>query len=273
MDPRLTFITEYIGQLEGDLTAKADESAALRAENRQLREENTRLTDLTRMLLSSQSFAGFLQELSQGNVAEGSRQQSRQERPQQQAQPQPTRKDINPHEVARQLHNQQPQIGMALIPEAPVDMSLYDTSSWNSSGRSTDYHVFSVNEVPRGPAVEITKLGGKTEQPAVLSAETLKMIPAITEVPAAVQNVCERPATWASDVTVTDEKCRLVADRTTHSDASFVPVKSPKLALELCTSEWDVGADVDGFTVSVEAGCSELEQTLKRLALMIPGLE
>ncbi|KAI9887107.1 MAG: hypothetical protein M1823_001097 [Watsoniomyces obsoletus] len=55
---------EYIGQLEAELSAKAKESNDLRQENRALRDENTRLSDLTRMLLGSPAFSGFLEQLS-----------------------------------------------------------------------------------------------------------------------------------------------------------------------------------------------------------------
>jgi bZIP-type transcription factor MBZ1 len=257
--------SEYIGQLEGEVTAKADEATALRAENRQLREENTRLTDLTRMLLSSQSFAGFLQELSQGNVPEGSRQQPRQERTQQPQQTQqttqpptlPKRKDVNPHEAARQLQNQQPQVGMALIPEAPIDMSLYDTPSWTQA-RTTDYHVFSVTEVPQGPCLETAKLLGKTEQATVLPSLNKKMIPSLPQKPA------QRPSTLERNANIKDVKCAAVPLGPMSS-----PISSPKLPVQLLPSP---SQRVHEHEDSLGSRCSELEETLKRLSMLIPGL-
>lgn len=51
-------MTEYIGQLEGELHAKSVEADELRVQNETLAAENARLTDLTRALLSSTHFSG-----------------------------------------------------------------------------------------------------------------------------------------------------------------------------------------------------------------------
>lgn len=55
---------DYIQWLEGELTDKINESGLLRAQNRALIEENSRLTALTKMLLSAPEFATYLGELS-----------------------------------------------------------------------------------------------------------------------------------------------------------------------------------------------------------------
>src|SRR5256885_6591869 len=113
-DPSLTNYLEYIGQLEGEVAAKVQEANDLRVQNRQLMEENTRLSDLTRMLLSSQAFSGFLNELSQNGMPAPSTTAATASQPQSQtqsqAQPQPTKKDVNPHQATRQAQNQQTQV-------------------------------------------------------------------------------------------------------------------------------------------------------------------
>lgn len=122
-------------------------------------EENTRLTDLTRMLLSSQAFSGFLNELS-GTALPSSSHSLRQSQPQSQ----PTKKDINPYQVARQMHDQQ-QIGMATIPEISLDFPLIDqnvsASSWNAGVGSNNFSVYSLTNIPAGPALDIEQLSGK----------------------------------------------------------------------------------------------------------------
>lgn len=183
---------EYIGQLEGEVQAKVDEASALRTENQQLREENQRLTDLTRMLLSSQAFSGFLQELSQSGVPQQQQQaptqrpsqSSSQDRPQSQAQ----RKDINPHEAARRLSSQQqqPQIGMALMPETNVDLSLYDTPSWNPVALQNDYHVFAVTELPEEPVIDFSHCSGKIA-PNTINVQPAKDLPMLPQLPDAVK--------------------------------------------------------------------------------------
>lgn len=167
-----TFL-EYIGQLENEVAQKAQEANELRIQNRQLMEENTRLTDLTRMLLSSQSFSGFLQELSQsGNVPTLSQpqpsqaqKQSQSQPIQQQSQPQPSRKDVSSHEASRQMSSQNHmQVGMTLIPETPIDMSIFDNhSSWNHVP-SSDFQVYSLTDMPEPPKIDLSNLSGKSSQ-------------------------------------------------------------------------------------------------------------
>lgn len=146
-------MVEYIGQLEGEIANKVNENSDLRAQNRALIEENTRLSDLTRMLLSSPSFSGFLETLTP-NVAA----------PQQPA-PAPAeqapvenrqiRKDVNPY-VAQQQLNQ--QINMAILPEHNMDFSMLDITA---DGFSYTPQVFCVPEMPE-VVIDSTILSGKT---------------------------------------------------------------------------------------------------------------
>ena len=254
---------EYIGQLEGEVAAKVDEANALRTENRQLREENNRLTDLTRMLLGSPAFTGFLQELNQSGLSETSRQQPRQERTQ--PQPQPTRKDINPREAARQLNSQQPQVGMAFIPEQKVDLSLFDTPSWNPSIPSTDYHVFAVTDVPQGPILDLERCTGKTKKPTVLSTETTKMVPSLPEFPKQVKE--------ASSVGAVTPKEHVVKPKPGSSATSppLAPVLNSKSTFEPSTAKRDVSEP--GSWERLMDLCSELDVTANRLADIVPGME
>ncbi|RMZ78404.1 hypothetical protein DV738_g3919, partial [Chaetothyriales sp. CBS 135597] len=175
---------EYMTQLEGDVAAKNDEANALRVENQQLREENNRLTDLTRMLLSSSAFSSFLQELSQSGVPQRPSlptQPVRQERPQ----AQPARKDINPHEAARQVHQQQ-HVGMVLVPENNFDMSLFETPAWTPAVPSNDVHIYAVTTLPEEPVIDVTKLSRKTKSESGPAPSVSKNLPVLAEMPAAV---------------------------------------------------------------------------------------
>ncbi len=173
---------EYIGQLEGEVAQKVQEANDLRVENQQLREENSRLTDLTRMLLSSQPFSGFLQELSQSglpppNTANLGQQKTVQSQPQ----PQPPRKEVASHEPARQMHFQQPQIGMALIPETPINVSMFPPSNaWMSALPANDFQVYAVTELPEAPVLDLEALSGKSKSDSNLSRPS-KEIPRLPE--------------------------------------------------------------------------------------------
>lgn len=168
---------EYIGQLEGEIAAKVNENADLRQQNRALLDENTRLSDLTRMLLSSPSFSGFLDTLSQNPAA---------------IQPAPTpapvqqtennrvvRKDVNPFAAQQQM--QQQQIGMAMIPEQTMDFSMLDLG--NDGGYSYQPQVFSVLSMPE-TVIDSEILSGKAPSFTALTSEDEKIeLPTVERAP------------------------------------------------------------------------------------------
>jgi len=160
-------LLEYIGQLEGEIAAKVQEADELKADNEALKAENTRLTDLTRMLLSSPAFSSFLNDLSNtGNGLPAPAPAATPTRPSSSGilQTQPLRKDANPHQ--RQLPNQsqsRTQVGMTLVPDTSVDFSVFDPTS-NAWGGNMDLgfnnaQVFSVTELPEGPSMDSINTG------------------------------------------------------------------------------------------------------------------
>ena len=163
---------EYIGQLEGELAVKNQEANDLRAHNRQLLEENTRLTDLTRMLLSSQAFSGFLNDLS----ANGMPAPATTTAPAQ-VKTQSHRKDVHPHPAVRQSQGQKAQVGMAMVPESAVDFSMLEipaSNNWNASLGMNNFQVCAVMDVPQGPAVDSALLSGKASNFVELRSELAK---------------------------------------------------------------------------------------------------
>ncbi|MBE3043801.1 hypothetical protein IMZ48_14750, partial [Candidatus Bathyarchaeota archaeon] len=117
-------MTEYITQLEAEISGKVSENSELRVHNRALADENKRLTDLTRMLLASPSFSDLLNQMST-NPAPAPVPQQQQAEPQVQEQQQRRQpKDVNPYNAGMQGQGQQQQqIGMTMIPEQNVDFS------------------------------------------------------------------------------------------------------------------------------------------------------
>lgn len=113
--------------------------------------ENKRLCDLTRLLLSSSAFSGFLNELSGTGVTASSIQEMSQPRHQPQRQQQ--RKDADPNQYrSHSAHSS--TIGMAAIPEEPS----YNSNSgehtgygYNNADMNTGLHdaqVYAVTSVP-----------------------------------------------------------------------------------------------------------------------------
>ena len=155
--------------------------------NRALSEENTRLSDLTRMLLSSPAFSTFLDNMSaEGVQTSNASQQSIPVKPN-------VNKDVNPYNAAQQsVQKQEPddtQIGMALLPETTMDFSLLNANagaSWTNWG-SNQPQVFSVHEIPEGPAVDrfdAAVLSGKSASTSSLFESSSKVeAPIIARMP------------------------------------------------------------------------------------------
>lgn len=148
-------LAEYISQLEAEIANKVNENGDLRAQNRSLMEENKRLSDLTRMLLSSPSFSNFLDNLSSNpNAAHQVNQAQVKVEPQQQQERQMP-KDVNPYNSQQS----QQQIGMAMIPEHTMDMSML---SLDNSAYNFQPQVFVVDTSDISAPIDSSILSGKT---------------------------------------------------------------------------------------------------------------
>lgn len=169
---------EYITQLEAEIANKVNENGDLRSQNRALMEENKRLSDLTRMLLSSPSFSNFLDTLSSNSAGLNQSAPVKVENSQQQEQTQ-VLKDVNPYN--EQFSSQQ-QIGMAMIPESATDFSLL---SLDNSAYNFQPQVFVVDTPETPNIIDTAVLSGKT---ANFVEESLSSDEEKVEVP-----VIERP--------------------------------------------------------------------------------
>jgi hypothetical protein len=154
-------------------------------------EENTRLSDLTRMLLSSPSFSGFLDTLASNPAAAQTAQAVQQPQQQQVEQPQPQRqirKDINPYAAQQQM--QQQQIGMAMIPEHNMDFSMLDL---NEAGAfSYQPQVFSVLSLPEA-VIDTEILSGKSSYFSPMTSDEKVELPKVERIPASEPEKVELP--------------------------------------------------------------------------------
>ena len=241
---------EYISQLEAEIATKVNENGDLRAQNRALMDENKRLTDLTRMLLSSPSFSNFLDHLS-ANPTSGPApvkpEVQQQQQPQQQQDDRQLPKDVNPYGTQQS----QQQIGMAMIPEQTMDFSMLSLDgSYNFQPQ-----VFVV-DTPEMPApIDTAVLSGKTSnfaEPLPASDEEKIEIPAI-----------ERPieATEPSSAVTSAP-----VDEEFESDPEFALYhsESATTGTEVATRE----LDTDGFSDLDIFGGIESEKVLARYELV-----
>ncbi|KAI4250721.1 MAG: hypothetical protein LQ352_005287 [Teloschistes flavicans] len=161
---------EYIGQLEGELATKTAEADDLRAKNQDLMAENTRLTDLTRMLLESPAFSTFLNDLSGTNSQHSTTPtqyvQSTPVPKAEEVKPDPP-KDLSSHQPAQQSQiGHDAQVGMVLMPDQYTNYGT-GSSAWADSADLAlyDAQVYAVTSMPEGPAddhLETSFLGGKS---------------------------------------------------------------------------------------------------------------
>jgi hypothetical protein len=166
------------------------------------------------MLLSSPSFSGFLDTLSQNPAAAQSAQQVAQPRVEQQQPQRQVRKDVNPYAATAQQMQQQ-HIGMTLIPEHNMDFSMLDLTSDGSYAYQPQ--VFSVLSMPE-TVIDTEILSGKAESPFTpLASEDVKVeLPKVERAPEVA--VIEEPV---DSIEVVDEEF--------DADPTFALFSSPSV--------------------------------------------
>lgn len=264
--------------------------------------ENTRLSDLTRMLLSSPAFSTFLSDLSGNGVAPPSSSSQASQLPTVKAGPTPTtRKDVNPHQVIkREAENRQEvaQIGMTLIPETNIDYSAMESTSnpWVEGAMDFglyDAQVFAITELPQGPAVDqIT--------PAILSGKstysaTSFVVDDDTEAKHELPSVERRPSPEKTEPTQEFERGRddvefdesdpaftLFANCSSHIATAATPIEPlfgniesdkafSRLELVIDQHEDDGLGEVSVITMQTfERLCSRLEAASNRVGALMP---
>jgi hypothetical protein len=235
---------EYITQLEAEIANKVNENGDLRAHNRALAEENKRLTDLTRMLLSSSSFSSFLDTISQ-NPATIPQTAPIKVEPQQQEEQRQIAKDVNPYNGL-----QSQQIGMAMIPEQHVDFSMLaiDNSAYNFQPQ-----VFMVDTPDVPASIDTSLLSGKASnfvEQAFESDNEKVELPAI-----------ERPSELVAATEPVEAESEVVDDEF-ENDPEFALFHS-----EVTSTTERTEIDTDSFTDIDIFGGIESEKVLSRFEL------
>lgn len=297
---------EYIGQLEGEIAAKASEADELRAKNEELVAENTRLTDLTRMLLSSPAFSTFLNDLS-GTGAPASMPEIPRPQSQTLASRPPSatpRKDVNPNQTTPgplPSQNSNTHVGMTMIPEEnsfQYNGAESANNGWTDSNVDFrglyDAQVYAVTELPQGPAVDsmsFAMLHGKTSNfVGSYSSDVFKDEPAEVEpMPASAEKIImpevieRRPQ--EVDIDVSDPAFALFIDQPCTSskpaamkpeDRIFGEIELEKAfgRLELVIAE-DPGESQEVSSATIERFerlCSRLDAASSRVAAITSHL-
>ncbi|KAL9582248.1 MAG: hypothetical protein Q9212_003404 [Teloschistes hypoglaucus] len=254
---------EYIGQLEGELATKTAEADDLRAKNQDLMAENTRLTDLTRMLLESPAFSTFLNDLSGTNS-----QHSKASTQYLQSTPAPKPeelksdppKDLSSHQPAHQSHiGHDAHVGMVLMPDQYANYGTGSTA-WADSADLTlyDAQVYAVTSMPEGPAddhFETSFLGGKSSSPlGLFHSHDAKVEAPIIEYPSlSSEDTKDRPTMI---VEIDDQEFKATASEDITSDPAYALYDSTPVSF---------GAR----TVSKENSSDQLEKPDEHIKLTI----
>ncbi|KAF2011146.1 hypothetical protein BU24DRAFT_54004 [Aaosphaeria arxii CBS 175.79] len=209
---------EYIGQLEGEVAMKNNECNDLRVQNRALMEENARSRAFIERLLRHQAFTPFLEELSRDESLQAKPAMTSMSTTPTPTAPQP-RKDMNAYQgqqFSGLSQPENPQIGMALVPDTQLDMSMLNLNNGNSNGNSGTWgmnnmngfnyqqpQVFAVLELPEGPSnpIDTDALSGKGYSSFLIEEEE----PSIEEVKPDFP-VIERPVQSVQSSPVVDEE-------------------------------------------------------------------
>ncbi|TEA15817.1 BZIP-type transcription factor MBZ1 [Colletotrichum sidae] len=238
---------EYITQLEAEIATKVTENGDLRAQNRALADENKRLSDLTRMLLSSPSFSNFLDHLSTNPQA--APQPPAPIKAERQTEQRQIPKDVNPY------HNQghQQQIGMAMMPEQTMDFSMLnmDNDAFNFQPQ-----VFTV-QTPEVPVtIDTNVLSGKSSN---FVGETHESDDDKIEIP-----TVEAPKIFSPVVSSAAAAEEEIFDDDFENDPEFALYHSSPAS----ASEGPVELNTDGFHSVEIFGGVESEKVLARYELI-----
>jgi hypothetical protein len=293
---------EYIGQLEAELAAKTAEANEYKSRVANLEQENSRLTDLTKMLLSSPAFSHFMDNLSSAGsstpASTRSVEQPRTEASRQNQNVSMTRKDVNPYAASQRQAQQQanPQVGLALVPEHQVDFSAMDLNttwpvgSMGNNSWTTNQQVFAVIEIPAGPPVDqqidIGILSGKSQNSLLSQSQKEEFkqdTPSTRRLPSISQDtrsnadskppISLHPSDPEYSILWDGSSSEKGSPKPFESACAFNGLKSEKsfLLVEISSINIDIEISTDVME-SFRRTCDSLEAAFERIEGLIPLL-
>ncbi|KAL8752560.1 MAG: hypothetical protein Q9199_005662 [Rusavskia elegans] len=272
---------EYIGQLEGEIAAKSAEADELRTKNQALMAENSRLTDLTRMLLESPAFSTFLEEMSGAEKQSSTQIQQETTVPKIEESQLNCPKDVNPHPSSPQVQSEQEdaQVGVALLPDTYINFNTTWTHDMDYG--LYDAQVYAVTSMPQGPAVDHvdgSSLSGKPSGlPIHFASEGCKLDAPTIEYPLTPCSE-SRGQEWSTEITdgtliqldETDPVCALYNDEI--SESSRPTISKPQNTLESSslakfTDHFELTI-VDDVSVNDKVDSAAVEKFVRLCAMM-----
>lgn len=273
------------------MAARTNEAHELRMQNHQLYEENARLNDLARMLLSSPHFANFLNEMPDNTVspqiqaAPPQQQSQAQPQPQPQPQPQETTPQPNMQAMPKDTNHgqefqmqQNPQVSMVMVPNPSMDAPMMNNGAWNS-GIDMNYGntpVFAVLDVPEGPVLDIEALSGKSSSP--LSSKDESPVLDRPEFGASAQQSDIGVANPNVEIDETDPAFALFVDSPAPSSAPVDVASFDGVGIEKAAPHFELVVDQSSSQSTAAAQnrfnylCASMEAAFQRVSLVTSHL-
>jgi hypothetical protein len=228
-------------------------------------EENKRLSDLTRMLLSSPSFSNFLDHLSTNPAAPQPTQQIEQRQPEQAQMP----KDVSPYATAQA---QQQRIGMVMMPEQTMDFSMLNLES--NGNFNYQPRVFTVLDTPELPEMDTAFLTGKSSDVSEsFESSNDKIEIPVLEAPTLLESAKAQSPESSVEVAKGEKACADL-DADIFDDENSQAVKMTKIVDGLCSIDINALAPKAHYELvdaSEEGNAST--RALKRVQRLTAGLE
>lgn len=247
-------------------------------------DENRRLSDLTRMLLSSSSFSNFLEHLSTNPAAPPAQAaQPPQRVEQRREEPRQAPKDVNPYAAAQQT---QPPANMVMVPEQTMEFSMLNINNSNEGAFNYQPQVFSVVEMPEMPEIDVAALSGKGCDSLPLESEQGKVEIPVAEAPVLLESAKpEMPETPAPAPSAESAVADLDSD--IFDDENVTPTKPENLesadlfagvppekvfARYVLVDASDEEAVSNNAMMRVQRITASIEATMNRLERLTAGL-
>lgn len=241
----------------------------MRLQNHALAEENLRLTDLTRMLLSSPHFSDVLNDLSVNGVP--AQLQGHQTTPSQSHPQSVVSQTPIPSSAAGPQQNMQGN--MVMVQDNRMD--IYSTG-WNSGidMNYTNANVFAVLEVPEGPAIDSEILSGKSSNFVETSSDSSKIeVPQLERPPVITSSAIEstkKVADSSYELDETDPSFALFLDDVSPSSATMSRISFDGVQTEkACVYQLVVEQDSEDISVAsvrrFERLCSSMDAAFERV--------
>ncbi|KAL3448673.1 hypothetical protein BJX65DRAFT_58404 [Aspergillus insuetus] len=276
---------EYIGHLENEVQQRNNEVQELRTQNRALFEENARLTDLARTLLSSPHFSQVLDEMNiSGLPAVSSQQPQQQPQPQSSAisqpqmQPQHIPKEPTPNHPQQEYALQQSsQMGMMMVPSQGIDVTAMNMNNggWNT-GIDMSFgnpSVFAVFEVPEPPVFDTEALTGKSSSGVSLPETSIKEGSQLEFLPYVDGQMPADAGDSNVEIDESDPVLALFADQPKQS-VQPVPCESSTgdIVLAKPSLELIVDGGSSGAATRFDYLCHSMEAAFQRVSMMTAHL-